>query len=111
MAKFIKLVKEDHTYKGMKYEEGLNVSVVPMPNIPLYDLGGITFTNTDWLQDWYQNDNSLTWVYDVEIPDGELFVSLSDYTYVANRVILSNPRKFYKADPISCLQIWLCIYS
>lgn len=82
MAKFIMFAFENH-----KFKLGLNEDLAPY--------GGIYFTDTNQLSNYINLYKPKYWVFDVEIPDGEQFISY-DNTYLAQRVILSNPRRLWK---------------
>lgn len=95
-AKFVMLVNKDKKYNDGILMEGLN------DKYTYFSLGyannPYTFIDSRYIAYHLKyDDKSAYWIYDVEIPQYERFVSFG-LTYDAEKIILSNPRKIYKDD-------------
>lgn len=86
-----KVVREDHTHKGFKYKEGLNVDTLSFRAEGSCVPGGLYFfTDIIDVPKWLQYG---VYLYEVEVPEGYCYIKASELfdKYRSKALILSNP--------------------
>ena len=93
--KGFKLIKDDMTHHGFKYQLGLNVDTNEFNTYPECCKGGLYFIPEEkYVYDFYISRLYGTTVYDVTVPDDALLFKESIEKWKANKIIISNPRPF-----------------
>jgi hypothetical protein len=93
------------TRDGVKVHVGLNEnSVGDVDALKPKAEGGFLFTDTDVYELWKKDH---TWVFDVEIPEGEIYTAFL-HAYKSRRIILSNLRRVSERETTSVRN--LCYY-